>query len=101
MKYYKRGFLNKKEGMAAFEAETSFESGEWCNSVDGSFAITDCNRKVLLDFCIYNEDDAKNVFFKLSTLIKELMEFEKQLKINSAEYFAHKAQKEKENQNET
>ncbi len=50
-KIYKRGFLNKKDGIAVFE--WSVDEGE------GQFVITDCSRNVTLYFSLgnwWNED---------------------------------------------
>jgi hypothetical protein len=74
MKYYKRGFLNRGIGMAAFEACVDITEHERA-CIDATFSITDCNRKVSLDFGVW-EDDYDDVMFKLKLLQDELKEFE-------------------------
>jgi len=77
VKYYKRGFLNQNEGMAAFEADVSYKPDEetFYRSVCATFCITDCGRKIELDFYASNKSDIENNRHKLSTLISELQEF--------------------------
>lgn len=74
MKYYKRGFLNPAQGMAAFESEVHFEDA-WRHHADASFSISDCNRKITLDFNFDDDKDYEDNLFKLTTLISELNEF--------------------------
>lgn len=74
MKYYKRGFLNKNTGMAAFDA--TLIQADWKDSVfEGEFCITDCNRKVALEFSFHNKSTYKEQMYKLDKLISELAKF--------------------------
>lgn len=77
MKYYKRGFLNQSEGMAAFEADICYEPGEETTyrSVCATFSVTDCGRKIELDFYASCKSDVENNRYKLNTLIAELQQF--------------------------
>lgn len=75
MKYYKRDFLNKAEGMAAFEADITWDNDDGHDyGMSASFCITDCSRKVSLDFSPYG-DEENNSFYKLTKLIEELSAF--------------------------
>lgn len=78
MKHYKRGFLNKGEGMAAFEYHLEAEQYESNSSrryINGSFCITDCSRKISLEFGAYDKEDRENTLYKIDTLIAELQEY--------------------------
>lgn len=95
MNYHKREFLNKNEGMAAFEATVKFQAeGEFNNSVSGEFVISDCNRQVRLDFDIYDEADYNNVIHKARKLAAEFVEFAIKLEAAKAEMDAHRAERE-------
>lgn len=86
MKYYKRGFLNQEQGMAAFEAEVNREGyHEAKGAFDATFSITDCNRKVTLDFAVWDKVDLEESIYKINTLIGELAEFRNQLRIFGVE----------------
>lgn len=72
-KYYKRGFLNQAEGMAAFECDMhTCDSGDeyyYCNS---DFSLTDCGRKVTIDLSFSDNDEYQNAYSKATTIINEL-----------------------------
>jgi len=72
-KIIRRKFLNKKEGLAAVETfvTTDFDS------ISASVEISDCNRKINLDFYTYSisTKDTKERLDKLDTLINMLQEF--------------------------
>lgn len=75
IEYYKRGFLNTTtHGMAAFEAKVD-NDGRY---VSAGFSITDCSRKVSLDFDCWDKQDTQNSRDKLRTLIYELQAFQVQ-----------------------
>lgn len=78
MRYYKRGFLNPEEGMAAFEAQIEIDNWEGKTHfyADGTFNITDCSRKISLDFGFSDEKGYHEVMTKLETLQEELREFQ-------------------------
>jgi hypothetical protein len=69
--YYKRGFLNDQEGLAAFEAYIYQYAGDW---VDACFSISDCSRKISLEFG-YVPTKLQERLNKIDTLIKELENF--------------------------
>lgn len=74
---HKRDFLNLNKGMAAFEY--SIDAGQYEGSsklyVNGRFCVSDCSRKVELDFDSYDEDDRKNAMHKTDSLVNALQEF--------------------------
>jgi len=74
-KVIRRKFLNKKEGLAAIE---TFVTTEF-DSVSANVEISDCNRKISLDFYSYNDSakEANQRLEKLDILINTLTEFRK------------------------
>lgn len=84
MKYYNRGFLNPKHGMAAFIASIEYDpprDKDDCHntSIYAEFEISDCSRKIALDFSIYDDDDWLKAIHKLNTLQGELATFREEL----------------------
>lgn len=70
IKYHSRKFLNKAKGTAAIEV--AVETYEWNAGVmDASISITDCSRRVTLDFSVYNKKDLDEKINKLGLLITE------------------------------
>jgi lipopolysaccharide biosynthesis protein len=67
-KYHSRKFLNKKQGMAAIECIGSLTD----YSLDIDINISDCSRKVSLDFYAMNPKDAKEKLNKLDLLLSEI-----------------------------
>lgn len=78
-KYYSRKFLNKDEGMAAIECIYDQHDARW--GADISINITDCHRKVNLDFSIY---DTKVIAKKIDKLRRFRDEINKLLEIVEA-----------------
>ena len=78
IKYHKRKFLNKDDGLAAIETTITLERSDLSASID----ISDCNRKVSLDFYVYNykEKVVKEKLDKLDLVINELITFRSKLK---------------------
>lgn len=83
MKQHNRGFLNPKEGMAAFEWEVNThdipEKRKW---IGADFTISDCNRQISLEFgCDANVGQSyeyrtkEQTIEKLDLLINELQKF--------------------------
>jgi len=72
-KIIRRKFLNKKEGLAAVETYVTTDF----DSISASVEISDCNRKINLDFYTYSNSikDNKEKLDKLDTLINMLQEF--------------------------
>lgn len=72
-KIIRRKFLNKKQGLAAIETYVTIEF----DSISASVDISDCNRKVNLDFYSYSlsPKDTKQRLEKLDLLINTLQEF--------------------------
>lgn len=73
IKHQSRKFLNKTTGIAAIEAY--IDTTEWCGGVDGTITIADCNRRVSLDFSVYDVKDLDNKLAKLNLLIEEIGKF--------------------------
>jgi hypothetical protein len=67
-KYHSRKFLNKKQGMAAIECTGNFTE----YSIDIDINISDCSRKVSLDFYAMNPKDAKEKLNKLDLFLSEI-----------------------------
>jgi hypothetical protein len=67
-KYHSRKFLNKKQGMAAIECIGSVSN----YSLDLDINITDCNRKISLDFYAFNPKSAKEKLAKIDLLLSEI-----------------------------
>lgn len=78
-RYLRRGWLNRKAGLAAFEA--SIEAVD--HYVSGQFTITDCNRQIALDFSVwFNTEDYDALddrLAKIDTLTDELFKFRDKL----------------------
>ena len=67
-KYHSRKFLNKKNGMAAIECTGDVS----IYSMDVDIAISDCSRKVNLDFYAHSPKEAKEKLDKLDLLLSEI-----------------------------
>lgn len=52
--FHRREFLNSRHGLAAIEA--SVKAGDDDTYIEAAIALTDCNRRVDLDFTIYLGD---------------------------------------------
>lgn len=81
MEYHKRGFLNKTKGTAVFECNVDHVPDEesYYNSVCASFCVTDCARKVELDFYAHDKESEINGLYKIDMLITELQAFKVKL----------------------
>ena len=105
MNYYKRGFLNKDEGLAAFVANVNFEASQCQHSyyINAGFTISDCSRQITLDFDVsdYDAGDYDKAMYKLNTLINELQEFNTKLTIAKIEFDIAKVQLELKDMNDT
>jgi hypothetical protein len=67
-KYHVRKFLNKTNGTAAIEIQSSYSA--W--NFDCTVSLSDCNRKIDLDFSMWNPKQVKEKIAKLDLLINEL-----------------------------
>jgi hypothetical protein len=74
-KYYKRGFLNREKGTAIFEADVSIEDYEDEGSFSANFDISDCYKKISLDFYVGSKKQLTEKLRKVDNLIKELTNF--------------------------
>lgn len=74
MKFYKRGFLNKREGTASFEYDVNNERYD-TRAINADFTIRDCNRSITLDFYCWNIDEIDEKLAKIDRLIKALQDF--------------------------
>jgi hypothetical protein len=66
-KYHVRKFLNKSNGIAALEIHSNYTA--W--NFDCGITLTDCNRRIDLDFSMWNHKEAKDKLDKLNLLITE------------------------------
>ena len=85
-----RKFLNKKEGLAAIEC--GIDVSNYC--VNAGVSITDCNRKVSLDFCIYDAKEYDAKLAKLELVINELAEMYTTMAMYKEVWIADKAARE-------
>ena len=74
--YYYRDFLNVNKGSAFIEIEyqeqpATLHSNSFVNSYVN---ISDCNRKIELDFCIYSEKEKEERLVKLDKLINQFQQ---------------------------
>ncbi len=67
-KYHARKFLNKKEGMAAIEVSASYTDYHF----DCDVALSDCSRKINLDFNMWGPKCIPDKLAKLDIIIDEL-----------------------------
>jgi hypothetical protein len=67
-KYHVRKFLNKTSGMAALEINAQYTA--W--NFDCSVSLSDCNRRIDLDFSMWQAKNVKEKLAKLDLLINEL-----------------------------
>ncbi len=94
-KYYSRKFLNKTRGTATVEIDGN--SSSWHISMD--VAISDCNRKICLEFYANNSKEIKDKIAKLDLLISELNKA-KEFFVNEAVPFFESEQKKKKDAEE-
>lgn len=80
-RYYTRRFLNPDRGMACIEVDGRAYYGRNNQYLDSDISITDCSRKVTLEFFLAPDDVASAKFedrlAKLDMLIEEFVEFRK------------------------
>lgn len=74
-KYHSRKFLNKSSGMAAIEVSASYTA--W--NFDCNVTLSDCNRRIDLDFNMWDSKNVKTKIDKLDLLIKELVSLQEYL----------------------
>jgi hypothetical protein len=67
-----REWLNAKEGLAAIQWEANEASVE--------FSITDCNRKISLEFYIWDEESRRKAEYKLEVLERNVWQFTRELR---------------------
>lgn len=83
MKHYKRGFLNEEKGMAAFEIDIE-TSDNWNSTGIPSYAsahicLSDCSRKIHLEFDVGSVEDAARIKKKVFSLLQVVQEFHDKL----------------------
>jgi hypothetical protein len=79
MKHYDRGFLNIDEGMAAFETHVR-TSSEWRHNggndyMDAGIALSDCSRKIYLEFDSSTRQQLEERKHKVALLLKVVQQF--------------------------
>lgn len=72
-KYYKRLFLNKKEGTAFLEL--SYEDGY------GNIKISDCNKSISLSIDTSNKKERENSLYKIDLILLELSKYKAKLEL--------------------
>lgn len=75
-KVYSRTFLNPKEGVALIEVRGR-QGADW---VDADVVITDCTRRIELDFSYGNPKSKREKLKKIALLITELQKLEQFMK---------------------
>lgn len=82
MKYYRRDWLNKKQG-TAFVESTAHEYYPTPKNrpghVSASLTIADCSRQIHLDFDAFDKEDVDERIYKIWMLRTHLYEIEQQL----------------------
>lgn len=73
IKHHSRKFLNKTTGVGAIECDIG--STDWCGGLDGTITISDCARRVNLDFSVYDVKDLDARIAKLHLLLEEISNF--------------------------
>jgi hypothetical protein len=73
IKHHSRKFLNKTTGVGAIECDIG--STDWCGGLDGTITISDCSRRVNLDFSVYDVKDLDTKIAKLHLLLDEISNF--------------------------
>jgi hypothetical protein len=73
--YSSRKFLNKNTGLAAIETSISIDRID--GGIDASVDISDCNRKISLDFYVFNTEEkyVKKRIDKLNLIVEEITKF--------------------------
>jgi hypothetical protein len=90
-RYHSRKFLNKKHGMAAVEIDARYTA--W--NFDCSVTLTDCNRRIDLDFAMWEAKAVKEKLTKLDLLISELTSLREYLGPATEEFIKLNANKNK------
>jgi hypothetical protein len=92
-KYHVRKFLNKTKGMACIEIDANYNA--WNFSCD--VALTDCNRRIDLDFNMWSPKNIKEKLDKLDLLIDELAKLRAYLNEATVDFAQLNAASEKKN----
>lgn len=90
-KYHSRKFLNKTNGMAAIEVNADYSA--W--NFDCNVTLTDCNRRIDLDFGMWGAKNIKEKLAKLDLLINELTSLREYLKPATEEFIKLNTNKDK------
>jgi predicted ribosome quality control (RQC) complex YloA/Tae2 family protein len=89
---YSRKFLNNNRGLGAIECEIETSSyGGNSMYVDAGIVISDCYRRIQLDFGISEKKDVASKLAKIKMLIAELSKFETALEKAADEFFKEKS----------
>lgn len=90
-KYHVRKFLNKTSGMAALEINADYTA--WNFNCD--VTISDCNRRIDLDFNMWEPKKVKEKLVKLDLLITELTSLRSWLDTATADFIELNRNKDK------
>jgi hypothetical protein len=91
-KYHSRKFLNKTNGMAALEINAQYTA--W--NFDCNVSLSDCNRRVDLDFSMWGSKNVKEKMAKLDLLINELTALKAYLEPAVVDFIKLNSSKEKD-----
>lgn len=81
-KYHVRKFLNKSKGIACIEVNADYTA--WNFNCD--VTLTDCNRRIDLDFNMWQAKNVKEKMDKLNLLISELTNLRTYLEEATADF---------------
>lgn len=81
-KYHSRKFLNKSSGMAAIEINAGYS--DW--NFDCTVSLSDCNRRIDLDFSMWGAKNVKEKLDKLNLVINELTSLKEYLDTATKEF---------------
>jgi len=73
IKHYSRKWLNKDSGVAAIEC--NLESNAYMPGFEGTITLSDCSRRINLDFSVYDVKDLDKRIAKLNLLLEEISVF--------------------------
>jgi hypothetical protein len=81
-KYHVRKFLNKNNGMAAIEISAGYSA--W--NFDCNVSLSDCNRRIDLDFTMWGAKNIKEKMDKLNLIINELNSLKAYLEVSTEDF---------------
>jgi hypothetical protein len=92
-KYHSRKFLNKSGGMAAIEINAGYSA--W--NFDCNVSLSDCNRRIDLDFSMWGPKNIKEKMDKLNLIINELNSLKEYLEVSTEDFLLMNKNKDNKN----